>query len=72
MEVRQAAIAGGVNIRQRWRAIRDARANRQPAAYWAAKLRERSALYDGALTRRSREAAEPGDYRERGLAFVRA
>lgn len=46
--------------------------NCQPAAYWAAKLRERGFLYDQELTRRSREAAEPGHYRERGLAFVRA
>jgi SAM-dependent methyltransferase len=46
--------------------------NCQPAAYWAAKLRERSFLFDQELTRRSREVAEEGHYRYKGLAFVRA
>jgi SAM-dependent methyltransferase len=46
--------------------------NCRPAAYWAARLRDRGFLFNNDLTQQSRSLAEPGHYREKGLVFVRA
>jgi lipopolysaccharide biosynthesis glycosyltransferase len=46
--------------------------NCQPESYWIAKLARIGFTLDPVLTAESREVAEPGHYRRKGLLFVRA
>lgn len=45
--------------------------NCQVADYWIEKLREIDLLFDRDLTDASRQVAEPGHYRSKGLFFIR-
>ena len=46
--------------------------NCQPGSYWVKKLEAIGFLLEPLLTYESRNVAEPGHYRERGLLFVRS